>query len=78
MQLRSRVLSWLTWTIALVLSTAVIGPAGVAGATGASKPLFGCFGGEIPSFPFCNLVQFTWMQGFDDPATPDALAGSVY
>jgi pimeloyl-ACP methyl ester carboxylesterase len=38
------------------------------------KGLFGCFGGgKIPWFPFCNLIQFSWMKGFDDPATPDSL-----
>jgi hypothetical protein len=48
MRLRIRMLRRLMWTIALALSTAVVAPAGVAAATGASKPHFGCFGGEIP------------------------------
>ena len=78
MRLRSRVLCRLTWTIALALSTTLGAPAGPAAAmgtgTGAPKQLFGCFGGgKIPWFPFCNLVQFSWMQGYDDPATPDSL-----
>ena len=75
--LRSRVLRRLTWTLALALSTAGIAPAEVCAAaelhTERHELHFGCFGGEVPWFPFCDLVQFSWMQGYDDPATPDAL-----
>jgi len=78
MRLRSRVLHRLIWTLAVALSAALVVPAGPAAAggapTGASTPLFGCFGGgKILWFPFCNLVQFSWLQGYDDPATPDSL-----
>ena len=77
MLLRRRVFRWLTWTVGLAFSTALVAPAGVAAATEFHtehhEPHFGCFGGEIPWFPFCSLVQFSYMPGFDDPATPGAL-----
>ncbi|HBZ68566.1 MAG TPA: hypothetical protein DEP35_01945 [Deltaproteobacteria bacterium] len=75
--LRRRLLCRLTWTIALALLAAVIAPTGLAPATESHterhEPHFGCFEGEIPWVRFCDLVQFSWMQGYDDPATPNAL-----
>ncbi len=73
MQLRNRWLRRLAGTIALALAATFALP-GRPAAASPPQGLFGCFGGgKIPWFPFCNLVQFSWMQGFDDPATPDSL-----
>jgi pimeloyl-ACP methyl ester carboxylesterase len=73
MQLRTRLPRRLAAIVALALSAALAAPSRPAAAA-PPQGLFGCFGeGKIPWFPFCNQVQFTWMQGFDDPATPDSL-----
>jgi pimeloyl-ACP methyl ester carboxylesterase len=36
-------------------------------------PAVACFRGPIQPFRDCDRIQFSWMQGFDDPATPDDL-----
>src|SRR5215472_14483214 len=71
-----RVFHWLTSAVGLALSTAAVAPSGVAAAAefhAERHKHFGCFGGEVPSFPLCDLVQFSWMPGFEDPATPHTL-----
>jgi pimeloyl-ACP methyl ester carboxylesterase len=73
--LRSRVFRRLT-TVVLVISTAPVATAGVATAAEfhtEHERHFGCLGGETPWFPLCDLVQFSYMPGYDDPATPAAL-----
>jgi pimeloyl-ACP methyl ester carboxylesterase len=75
MRSTTRLLWRLALTLGLALVTAGIAPARTASAKGPSKPLFSCFdgSGRLPWFPFCDRVQFSWMQGYDDPDTPDDL-----
>jgi pimeloyl-ACP methyl ester carboxylesterase len=54
----------------LALST-LVPPALAAASASASR--VGCSGAGIPPFLGCSQLRFVWMQGFDDPATPDDL-----
>lgn len=60
-------------TIGLALLTALLVPVTAAAHGRSSRPHFGCFGAERLWFPHCDLVRFRWMQGYDDPDTPDEL-----
>lgn len=75
---RSQHLGWLA-LLAGLAGILAMGLAPAAGATSAfpdssaHAPLFGCFHGWIRPFPGCDRTSFSWMPGYDDPATPDDL-----
>jgi hypothetical protein len=53
----------------IVLGLAVGAFAAPASATAWSHPAAGCDRGSSG----CDEVRFSWLKGFDDPATPDNL-----
>lgn len=59
------------WRVPLVLVVVVLGAACTGPFTKVFPPTDAC--PSAHGRPLCNDVRFTWLPGYDDPATPDAL-----
>ncbi len=71
-RMRSRRRRGLVGFVSLVVALAFALPAAPAGADGSASH-DRCHGSQSGSSRSCIEVRFSWMHGFDDPATPDNL-----